>query len=196
MIKSILVESTKNYEKQEGDLIIAISESDLPYETNFNFFFDMSDYSHSPKEVEELEIKRFSWDNHRMPIVKILRDARESDYTRLVILSKYPDQEAMGLALGISESKEFKGKFTEELLKQASSDFDITTTIDYLDLRNNILDFARVKFADKVFDLTRYELMDKVSFDDVMDIIFNKSSNNRKEPLDCIKLLEYVEDAE
>ena len=38
--------------------------------------------------------------------------------------------------------------------------------------------------------------MDKVSFDDVMDIIFNKSSNNRKEPLDCIKLLEYVEDVE
>jgi len=196
MIESIKVFNPQDYTKEENDIVINISE-ETNSDYDFNFFYEMSEYSSSPTEIKELGIKPFSWDNHRQPLVKLLRSYRDNPTSkRLVILSEYENMEAMGLAIAISESREFHGKFTLDLLKQADQDFDLNVVISYADIKPQLLDYARVAFKEEVFKLTRYELLEKISYDELLNLTFNVYNKNRKEDLNVKELLDLEPSAE
>lgn len=194
MITEITTDSYLTYEPKPDDLTIVITKkpSKLKFEPTFTFYYDLVDYSQSPTELNEQKLIKFSYDKHRRQINKII-DEFQDQKSRIVVMSEYPDMEAMGIALGISESNKFRSKFTKQLLLKATSDFDFTGMLDYLDITSELYEYLRKKYKEDANKYTRYELLGRANFYELVDYAFNRKSKTPEQRIDVKAYLDYDE---
>lgn len=194
MITEITTDSYLTYEPKPDDLTIVITKkpSKLKFEPTFTFYYDLVDYSQSPTELNEQKLIKFSYDKHRRQINKII-DEFQDQKSRIVVMSEYPDMEAMGIALGISESNKFKSKFTKQLLLKATSDFDFTGMLDYLDITSELYEYLRKKYKEDATKYTRYELLGRANFYELVDYAFNRKAKTLEQRIDVKAYLDYDE---
>lgn len=194
MITEITTDSYLTYEPKPDDLTIVITKkpSKLKFEPTFTFYYDLVDYSQSPTELNEQKLIKFSYDKHRRQINKII-DEFQDQKSRIVVMSEYPDMEAMGIALGISESNKFRSKFTKQLLLKATSDFDFTGMLDYLDITSELYEYLRKKYKEDAIKYTRYELLGRANFYELVDYAFNRKAKTPEQRIDVKAYLDYDE---
>lgn len=194
MITEITTDSYLTYEPKPDDLTIVITKkpSKLKFEPTFTFYYDLVDYSQSPTELNEQKLIKFSYDKHRRQINKII-DEFQDQKSRIVVMSEYPDMEAMGIALGISESNKFKSKFTKQLLLKATSDFDFTGMLDYLDITSELYEYLRKKYKEDANKYTRYELLGRADFYELVDYAFNRKVKTPEQRINVKAYLDYDE---
>lgn len=152
--------------------------------------YDMVDISTCPADIKDMDIKPFNWDAHGAPINNAIKSIlRDSSHDHLLIVSKDVTVEAAGLALGISESRLFKGVTTEFILTKCQAEADINTMVEFLGLKPDLVKYAKKAYPEKAKELTRYDLLGELSDKEVLNEVFLNLSRYRTTGLDYSNLL-------
>ncbi len=142
-------------------------------------FWDVVDLSMSPKDCRECKLTPFTWDDHGKCVADYIRRLEEEDSKiTLYIYSKDVTVRAMALALAISESSVFKGKFTEELLKQCQPELDNLVLIEYKGMKSALYNKAKELYKNKAKELTRYELLGELTNSEIYNFVFEEYSKD------------------